>query len=207
MSIVATVAFLCTAFQADCPWIRCAPVKVTCDDPAGWTLSVEPLKADAGRSGLVVRGRADSARPAPPLLVSWRIPQDDAPFRWLVSGGSHAPDWTRQKNDFLLWMPLDCIYSRAGTNRLTWGARETRRPTVISCRVHEETCTLDGKLEFNVNEPVARTNAFDFEVCLDARAVPYYEAVSDMAAWMREDPCLRPPRVPEAAFEPLYSTW
>lgn len=102
--------------------------------------------------------------------------------------------------------PILCFYDNSDVNRLTIALSETKKRVNIDFGVIEKEAAL--KISFNI--PLAQySGASGTELCIytDESELPMYKAVAAVSEWWENKIGIKPMRVPECAFEPLYSFW
>ena len=92
------------------------------------------------------------------------------------------------------------------TNCLTIACSETFRRVEAALGVMEEGCDICSELRF-FREAEAPMSHYETRIMLDGRRVFWGETIQDGIRWMMEEKGLQAFNTPEAAFEPLYSTW
>lgn len=103
-------------------------------------------------------------------------------------------------------MPLYEYFDDSGNNRLTIACDEVFRQVDARLGIREDGCGVFSELNF-FNEPEAPLSRYELRIRLDGRPVFWSESIEQSSSWMMESAGLKAMDVPEAAFEPLYSTW
>jgi alpha-galactosidase len=99
-----------------------------------------------------------------------------------------------------------CAYSVGGVNRVTFACSDARNPLTLRATVEEETAELVCSVTF-FELPTPPFDRYDAELRVDLREVAYHDALAAVADWWASMPDYAPAPVPEAAREPVYSTW
>ena len=186
--------------------------KVECDRPGAWKIdSAETGIPGAGGSvrEFVVRLKAPVAAEPPRFAVTFDVPQRDAHHKWTYWSDKVTlpPDWNcRTDSRLCKGLPLVAFLNDGDRNRICVAASEAKRTVTIGAGVREEDCHIAWKIEFFA-EPEAPISAYEVKVRVDARDVFFGEAIADGTAWIEKTAGLRPLPAPEAAFDPLYSSW
>lgn len=100
--------------------------------------------------------------------------------------------------------PVFCLYDLNGQNALTFALSDAMHKSELRAGVGEESGILDchAKLLCETLPPMT-----DYEVTLrlDTRRLPYHQCLAEITRWWEASypPC----PVPEAALQPVYSTW
>lgn len=126
-----------------------------------------------------------------------------------ASCGTHlAPFWGSVNGSSALAfrMPLYEYFDDSDTNCLTIVCSETFRRVEAALGVMEEGCDICSELRF-FREAEPPMNHYETKILLDGRRVFWGETIQDGVSWMMEENGLSSLDVPQAAFEPLYSTW
>lgn len=101
--------------------------------------------------------------------------------------------------------PVHEIISKSGNNRFCIALSDAATSTEIKCAVSE----FGGFFMFTVTfftELTDKTDSYSAVIRIDTRDIPYYEALSSVSDFWT-DCGYENANVPNAAFDPLYSTW
>jgi len=102
--------------------------------------------------------------------------------------------------------PVSCWYSLSGGNRLTVGLSEAMES--VSQHVgsyEEERC---GLIKFRLfAEPSKKRTEYKVTLRLDSRDISFFNAIENLSQWYEESLGQSMMAVPEAALEPVFSTW
>ncbi|MFC1659995.1 glycoside hydrolase family 36 protein [Gemmatimonadota bacterium] len=154
--------------------------------------------------------RIEAARPAEPpeFRVRWSLPAVDMAGFWNTSTGANRVNYYRNniESRSTSGAPVIALYNPAAMNRLTVAVSDALNPVGLRSNVREEDARFHFALTF-CSERMPETTAYEATVRIDARGVPYYEALSDVSDWWAAQPGYEPAPVPDAALLPLYSTW
>lgn len=149
---------------------------------------------------------------APPLFsLRFGFPNDAVAGLWTPSGDtpvrSLPPEWkgkldTRVNRN----APMLCFFGDGGENRAAFAVADARRRLDITAGYCEDDGRLRCRVVFfappDIVAPLAR---YATRLRIDRRRRPFGETVRDMADWYAG---IYPPApVPDAAREPVYSTW
>lgn len=186
-------------------------VTLTCETPGNWTFRTAVTEQD-GKEYLCVEMSAPEPAQPPVFTLSFALPQLGTHHLWNINGTARfplKPEWAsaaRFKSSLASGMPLYAFINDGDGNRLTLACDEVSRELISVMGVKEEGCLLVWKTTW-FTVPEAPMTAYRTTLCLDARDVFWADAVREASLWMREAAgCVAGP-VPEAAYEPLYSTW
>ena len=193
---------------------RSGIVEITCDDPAGWTF--EPsVSEDAGRDVVTVRLNAQAVSKPPQFGVFFRVPGAGVQNVWtsdFSKDGFHLwPrlwwNWlTKYSSQLASEMPIAVGFNSTEESRVALACSETFEEVVFGLYAEEKSCDIIGRCEF-FTQAAADRKEYVAKVMLDRRGRPWYETVKESAAWIDAVNGFKPADVPEAAYDPLYSTW
>ena len=144
----------------------------------------------------------------PPLEVKWKFPAVDLAGVWVS-------DNTKANNDHqgvgvesraVLRAPLLMLLGPDDGNRMTVAVSDALRPVSLSAGVKEEDVNMYASVKlFAGKQPPLKDYRITFRI--DTRPQPFYQVLRDAARWWAAQDGYQPAPVPEAAREPLYSTW
>lgn len=184
-------------------------VTVSCADAGSWTFEVENSPKD-GKDYISISLVNDNDAVPPVFNVSFTMPQKDMHHLWSVNGSSRfylPPAWRGSlQSNLASGMPLYQVLNDTDRNRLTISCDEVFRDVDTKIGVKEEDCELYANMSFFLT-PEAPIKSYKTTILLDTRDEFWAEAIRQAAQWMRVSAHCEPCHVPEAAFEPLYSTW
>ena len=187
---------------------------VACDDVGGWQFDVKAL-TDDGRDVVVVTIRAEKESVPPKFGVLYR-----------VSGAGVQNVWTAdaERDGYHLWPQLWWGGQSRYHSELAYDTpiavgfnSDEKSPVALACSeafnhlefglyADDRTSEIVGRCEF-FRQPVAPLKTYTVKVMLDRRGRGFAETVEACTKWVSQQNGFRPATVPEAAFDPLYSTW
>ena len=145
-----------------------------------------------------------------PLKVKFSTPQLDAHHLWHTNRSNRTilpPDWSGKYSSALAQtIPLYAFINSNNLNRLTIATSEAKRRVNAKIGLREEGALLYGELSF-FTEAEAPISHYKTTILLDKRDIFWADAIREGVAWIESKNDFKVCRVPEAAFEPLYSTW
>lgn len=204
-----TVSFRALAFSQTIVSPAVGDIALECNDPGAWNISAS-LRTDDGIEYLDIDLEAPQAAIPPVFSVRFFFPQKDVQHLWTAVESDRCqlkPDWSGNMNSLLAYsMPIYEFYSESGTNRLTVACDESFRFVRAGMGIREENSMLAGSLEFFLS-PEAPLRSYQTTVRLDSRPLFWADTIREASEWISTAASLEPCRVPEAAFEPLYSSW
>lgn len=153
---------------------------------------------------------ADAPSAPPPIRIGWDEPLLDVAAIWTPTAGegktlTFHSQIDREASSATIGAPVACLLSASGLNRLCVAVSDVIHPVAIGMRVVEETASVRCSLQPLLSVPLA--DRFEVTVRLDRREVPYEIALADAVRWWEGLPSQRPAPVPDAARQPMYSTW
>ena len=185
-------------------------IVIVSDNPGEWKFSAS-VETEGGKE--IVSIVMDAPQPCAPAKfnVYFTFPQKGVFNTWTsdVSCGTHLdPFWGGSNNSSALAfrMPLYEYFDDNDTNRLTIACSESFRRVEAALGVMEEGCDICSELRF-FREAEAPMSHYETKIMLDGRRVFWGKTIQDGVKWMMEEKGLQALETPEAAFEPLYSTW
>lgn len=185
-------------------------IVIVSDNPGEWKFSAS-VETEGGKE--IVSIVMDAPQPCAPARfnVYFTFPQKGVFNTWTsdVSCGTHLdPFWGGSNNSSALAfrMPLYEYFDDNDTNRLTIACSESFRLVEAALGVMEEGCDICSELRF-FREAEAPMSHYETKIMLDGRRVFWGKTIQDGVKWMMEEKGLHALEAPEAAFEPLYSTW
>ncbi|MEO1203621.1 MAG: glycoside hydrolase family 36 protein, partial [Pseudomonadota bacterium] len=147
----------------------------------------------------------------PRYSLTWSQPSIDIAGIWTPLYNEDnviPPDWSDRHLESTLTRqaPVLTLFGHDDRNRLTFAVSDALNPLKLSARIREEDARIYHAIEF-FTEPHPPITEYTVEIRIDTRPVPFYEAIADVADWWASMPAYRPARVPDAAKQPMYSTW
>ena len=198
-------------------WTAFAGVaEVTCDNPGTWTFSVS-ASVDAGRDVVTVRLAAPTETNPPPFGVYLRGNGAGVQNVWTADTSVEGDarhlrpklwwDWCAKcRSELARDLPLAVGFNATERAPVAVAASEAMRPVAFGLYADDETCDVICRCEF-FTRPSAPMRAYEVSVMVDRRNGTLPDTVREATEWISKAGGFRPAHVPEAAFEPLYSTW
>ena len=188
--------------------------EILCDDAGGWKFEAS-ASTDAGRDVVTVRISSPEAKKPPRFGVYFR-----------VSGAGVQNVWTSDisRDGYHLWPKLWWGFKSKYESQLAVNTpiavgfnSQERAPVAIACSeafeplvfglyADDETCDMIGRCEF-FTAPCEAMKAYEVKVLFDRRGGAFADTVRECSEWVSSVNGFVPAHVPEAAFDPLYSTW
>ncbi|MGN0846084.1 MAG: glycoside hydrolase family 36 protein [Kiritimatiellia bacterium] len=209
LGLLATLSAVAAPFETICGGSCVGPVKVTSPEAGGWSFAVTRGTAADGVETMEIALTAAKPLPPPRFSVSFDFDQVDAHHKWTTRTESVTlpPNWNCRTGSRLCdGMPLVAFLNDNDRNRATICCSEAKRVLGIEAGLREEDCRLVWKIDF-FDEAEAPLAAYRAQIRFDRRDVFFGDAIAAGARWIAETAGLKPAPAPEAAFEPLYSSW
>ena len=184
-------------------------VRIVCKDAGGWKFDVD--KASSGGVDEISIRLSSGKDAAPPRFEAmFSFPQIRMNHLWTdfaADGGRLKPDWSRwHRSDIAHGQPLCALHDGNNRNRLTMACSEALRKVEWRMALREENCMVVGGFRF-FTAAEAPVKNYEVRIRLDGRDMFWSDSVQEAAAWIARTADLTPCRVPDAAFDPLYSSW
>ena len=203
--LAATVALVKSAQVGD--------VTVACDNAKGWSFSAS-CAAENGAEVVTV----DLSSP-----VETQPPKFDVDFKFSGADVRHVwtTDYTRR--DMTIWpslwgegkkynaqlaqnVPLLAAVNANDRAKLTMATSEAFNKVIMRMYVHERTCDVTCGFTY-FTELAAPVKSYRIKIRIDRRERFWADSVREATAWISAVAGFKPAYVPEAAFDPLYSSW
>ena len=144
----------------------------------------------------------------PEFRIRWSLPASDIAGFWNTNLGLDRVNYYRNsiQTRATSGAPLLSHYNPGEMNRITVQVADALNPVGMSSRVREE----DARFYFTITlcgERMPATTSYQTTVRIDARGIPYHQALAEATDWWAALPSYTPAPVPEGALLPVYSTW
>lgn len=184
-------------------------VWLTCPDSNGWTFQMT-RRSHGNREVVVIDMKADNATVPPRFSVGFKVPLGDIGYLWHAGddGRCHlVPSWLKKyHSDIASGIPLYTLLDGENTNRLTFAVSEPFRRIETKVGALEDNAQVEGELSF-FTQPEAPLSRYHVEIMFDAVNGFYGHVIADATDWIMDCCGIKAAPVPEAAFDPLYSSW
>ena len=182
---------------------------LSCNAPGAWRFATERAVAPDGAEILRVRLSAPEAAQPPAFDVAFVAAQGGV--RWIWTSGQDVPvlppEWGgKMSSQIATQTPVLVLAGGDGRSRLSVACSEAVRRVDWRFGLYEEDALVHVRLSF-FQEAEAPLSAWETEIRLDAAASDWADAVRSASDWICARPEYAPMPVPDAAFDPLYSTW
>ena len=157
---------------------------------------------------LKVRIEAAEAAEPPEFHLRWSLPAVDVAGFWNTNLGLDRVNYYRNsvRTRATSGAPVLALYNPGDMNRLTVAVSDALNPVEMASWVREE----EARFYFDVTlcgERMPETTSYEVALRIDARGVPYYDALAGITEWWAGLPNYAPAPVPDGALLPVYSTW
>ena len=184
-------------------------VKVDCEDRDGWTLAFSRDIASDGAEVAKIVLDCPEAKTPPKTRLSLIVPQVGMDYAWNVntSDCGMRPNWfVHSHTEVAQGMPVFVYFDGNDTSHFSVAAEECVRHLNYKGGIREEGSLLEIGIGW-FETPEAPISHYETHVRFDARAKGFADAVREAVAWIEKTVGIVPCRVPEAARDPLYSSW
>ncbi len=185
-------------------------VKLECQDQGSWKIDViREVEKDGAEVAKVVFDSPTEAVPPRAKLIA-ALPQIDATDIWTINASDCGipPNWKGWDNycSCTVGMPLQVAFNGHEQAVFSIASSECIRQTDVLVGVREEGSLLEASVTF-FTVPEAPLRHYEAKVRFNVKARPFADAVREEVAWIEQAGGFAPCRVPDGAFEPLYSRW
>lgn len=215
------IGALCASLLVGCPsWAlprsitvdtaAAGPVSIRIDDDGAWAMEASCEHTDTAEF-IRISLRSETPQVPPELTLRFTPPLVDIHHVWNCVDQTGRfrifPDWSESyKSQLASGMPLYAAFNENDRNRLTVACSDPFRLIVAKMAAREEGSVLLGEFRL-FTEPESPISSYDVSFRFDKRDVFWAQTISEAADWIVAEAGLTPCAVPDAAFDPLYSTW
>ena len=180
-------------------------------DFRNWNAPEWELISEADGTGLLtVKLQAVAGGAPEPFSLEFLFPRRGAVGRWSPVADQSvkylAPDWNGAfETGLVSCQPTVCFFSGNGANCAAFALSEVRRRLKITAGVRG-----DGMLRCRIDfftQPEAPLEEYCVAMRIDRRELPFHQVLREMAEWYAAQPEFHSPAPPEAAQEPVFSSW
>lgn len=172
------------------------------------TLTVE--SQEEGIELVHLRIKSDKPGIPPVFRLVWQHANVDIQGVWHPNGYRNrglAPDWTKgYSSKSTSSAPVVCLFGGCGNSRMTFAFSDTLNPVVCKAGINEEKAEIHCSVAL-FEQPTSPLDLYEATLRVDYRDKAYYECLNEVQLWWSGLPGLKPSPVPDAAREPMYSTW
>ena len=179
-------------------------------ETVNWQISARTESPEQGLEFIHLKLSSPEPAMLPPLSLKWNVPLLDMTARWCPDAkyDRHIPpNWGKALSSMLTAsIPLVQLINLKDENRMLIAVSDAKRKVDIKCGVMEESSEIHSCIQL-FSEPEAPISQCRLSIRLDVRRIFYADAIRSAMDWFAEIPEYMSVPVPDAAFDPLYSTW
>lgn len=188
--------------------------EVTCNDPGGWNFEVR-ASTDAGRDVVTVRLSSPVLATPPQFGVFFRVSGSGVQNVWTSNYQSWFNVWpqlwwgggtSRYRSQLARDMPIAVAFNSKEKSPVALACSEAFDVLEFGLYADDRTCEMIGRCEF-FTAPATPIKTYEASVLLDRRGGDFADTVRQCVKWVSDKNGFIPAHTPEAAFDPLYSTW
>lgn len=181
------------------------------DLPGGFTLWGAVEEIEPGLEEVRLRLSAESPTPPAPFTVEWSHPLVMSHHVWNTAAKDNRrmlcwPNESFISSKACSEAPVYSVYSRDGTNAITFAHSDALNVSELGFQVIEESACARCFIRF-WSEPLPPMTDYEVTLRFDTREIPWYRSLREVSDWWADMPENRPMPVPESARCPMYSTW
>jgi len=193
---------------------RAGLAEVTCNQPGDWKFDLT-ASVDKGRDVVTVKITAPAEATPPQFGVFFRVPGAGVQNVWtsdMSKDGFHLwPQlwwsWTSQyRSELAHDTPIAVGFNSQERSPVAMACSEAFNPLTFGLYADDRTCEIIGRCEFFL-KPTAKITSYEVSVLLDRRGGAFADTVRECSQWVADKNGFKTAYAPEAAFDPLYSTW
>ena len=184
-------------------------VRVDCEKQGDWKVALEREVAPDGAEVAKLTLDSAEAKVPPKTTLSLAVPQVGADYVWSVNQGECGlrADWGGwSTTEVAQGMPVFVYFDGNDTSHFAVAAEECVRHLRCGGGIREEGSFLNVRIVYfdAVEAPLTH---YETRVRFDSRPKYFGDAVRESVAWVEKTAGYVPCKVPESAFDPLYSSW
>ena len=221
-AVLAAVSGAAFGLGADVAGVTNAVVRGTCvgdvavvsAKPGDWRFSAVRREIAPGCDVVTVTlANAKPARP-PAFHLLFTFPGAGVRHAWYTDSDKescHLRPWAwwggiKGSSQLAREMPLVAALDGRDNSLLTAACSDPFNKVDFGIFAYERTCMIGGRFDFLSEAPLP-VDRYEVSLLVDRRRRFWGDAVRDAADWIAAAAGCRPAHVPEAAFDPLYSSW
>jgi len=182
-------------------------VSLDCAEPGPWKFEMRTVSAGTGVDAVRISLNAPTEAAPPKFSVGWRSPAKGVHHLWTSASTHYGIPWSEPMvSELSSSLPLYAFFDASDTNCLTIACSESCRRVMFTAPVNEWKMDFACAYVF-FTVPEAPLREYSVEIRFDARSCFYGQAIGDAADWMCQASDICPMKVPDGAYDALYSTW
>ncbi len=184
-------------------------VSVDCPHRGEWKISLtREVETDGGEVARIVCDAPKAMKP-PRFTVVTKVPQVEMDNRWLINTKDcdMPANWGgKVESDIAHGLPLCVAYNGNDQAKFSVAASESVRQVAMVVGIIEHGSYLGCNLTYfaGVEAPLKH---YETAIRYNVRTRPFADAVRCESDWITRNAGIVPCKVPDAAFDPLYSCW
>ena len=189
-------------------------VELTCNDPGSWKFGLV-ASVDAGRDVVTVKLSSPVVAKPPQFGVFFRVPGAGVQNVWTSNFSKGFNLWpklwwgggtTKYKSQLASETPIAVGFNSTERSPVAIACSEAFNPLEFGLYADDRTCEIVGRCEF-FTAPATPIKEYEASVMLDRRGGDFADTVRQCSEWVAAKNGFKTAYAPEAAFDPLYSTW
>ena len=217
MYVMVGAAFACGSLHAESisnsvDTALSGKVSVTCSDAKGWTFGISS-RTEGGCDLVTVKATSPSEALPPVFDVTFDVPGADIRQVWTSHYSAETPrlwpwGWghTRYTSQLAANTPIAVAFNGNDESCLAVACSEAFEHVAYGVYVHESRCVVGACFKF-FTQAVLPIRSYEVTLRIDRRRMFWGDAVRESSEWIGKVSGFVNASVPEAAFDPLYSTW
>ena len=192
--------------------VTAGEVECVCEQAGGWSFDLE-TDGGSGPEVVTLKMHAPAEAVPPEVTVRFEVQGTGAQHVWTsywMNDAYHlwADEWKDKKYSSQLAFGTPIAVAFDGDEHALVGTAcsEVFDKVEYSLRIKENTCVLKGEYRF-FTEAANAMRDYRVKIFIDNRSRFWADAVTDASAWICRENGFVAAAVPDAARDPLYSTW
>lgn len=181
---------------------------------SGFRMTLEASPDEEGIDLVTIRLWAEQPAVPPVLSLKWDFPAVNVLGIWrAIDTAERGPRCSLLPNWGQMWTassafsaPVACLFGYSEENRHTFAVSDALNVVRYRIGVSETDSHISCLIRL-FDTPTAPLQDYTVQVRVDTRAVPYHQALGEVAAWWAAQPGYTPAPVPALCRLPVYSTW
>ena len=188
------------------------PVRLQCDAPGPWSFRLAGTEVAPGLAEVEIVLESPQEERPPEFVVKFQVPGEGAEHIWSPYDDRYQLyaigfDGDRRYDSQLAYRtPLISAFDDDNRNTMALACSEALRKMRFGIGINENTFRLHASFRFfTAYEPPMKS--YRAKIRIDRRRGFWADAIREASEWVTKENGFEPCPVPEAAFDPLYSTW
>ncbi len=174
-------------------------------------VEMELISLESDLEILRIQWRSSTERSPEPFSIRWTLPAINVKGVW-KTGSLYEKrlqaDWELEalQSRISVDAPVICLFGHDDQNIQTFACSEVINAIELDTRIREEDNLIYCHLTF-FNEKHPPISHYQVDIRIDRRAMPFDQALGEVAKWWEAEAPEAAMEVPPAAHLPLYSSW